>query len=167
MPRKGQTGLTPVEKDERTKILDQKVQAMLDELMARPEKDQGPDKALLKKHLSQKELGVIWKRLENARGGAPPTIEAAWNDLKKLNAKVAKQERCNTLFAFLQKKDWQQVLLSVKDKVTRSHTQTVQKDKYYWGELKQKHGLQEATDFVRKGKFREIKDFTLLFIHLL
>ena len=92
MPRKGQTGLTPEEKDERTKILDQKVQAMLDELMARPEKDQGPDKALLKKHLSQKELGVIWKRLENARGGAPTTIEAAWNDLKKLNAKVAKDK---------------------------------------------------------------------------
>ena len=127
MPRQGQKGLSLEDKAERGKEIDEKIKKMLEELMARPEGQQGPDKALLKKHLSQTEISALWKRLEGARGGAPPNVAAAWEELKSLNPKVAKQERCNTLFTFLQNKDWQQVLLQVKDTVSKTVVQKVAK----------------------------------------
>ena len=69
------------------------------------------------------------------------------------------------LLTLLQEKDWQQVLLQVKDTVSKTVVQKVAKQKFYWGELKQIHGYEEASKFVKMGKFREVKDRDILFIN--
>ena len=82
MPRKGQAGLTQEEKDERSEG-------------HRPE-DRGDAEGVKGQaqgeYFTPQEMSSVWKRLENARGSAPKTIEAAWSDLKQLKPKTAKQE---------------------------------------------------------------------------
>ena len=81
MPKKGEKGMSQADKDAATAELKQACESFAAELAKR--QDKSPDRKLLEKHFTQKQLQSLWKRLEAKRGVAPQNVKEAWDALKE------------------------------------------------------------------------------------
>ena len=129
MVRKGQRGQTKEERDCAAAALDQAIQNMLLELSTKKDQDT-PDKELLEKHFTPRQLEALWQRFAKARGRAPQTIRDAWNQLKGLGAKKKSDNHLKALTEFMKDPDsqaWTDVLLSISDEIKGSHRITKEK----------------------------------------
>ena len=153
--------MTFKERTAAAKILDDKIEEFLTALENNPNAED-PDRELLLKTFTENQLSALWKRLEQARGKEPETIEQAWQSLRKLPRKQAEAQRAVTLLKFLKDKEnpddgdkklWVDHIITCQEKITNKHTMQVINRPLYKGELEQIHGKAEAAAHIRQGKW--------------
>ena len=114
----------------------------------------------LKKYFKAAEMKALWDRLKTMRARASGDAKVAWNEIEERNQREGKrEEKDNYLAAALTEPErWQQVVISRSISLTRLDKKGSKSVGLYMGELIQKHGYQEAMDFIKKGKYKSFKD---------
>jgi len=109
----------------------------------------------LKLFFKGEEMSKLWGRLKTAMKGAVTTVRDEWDKINQLPARCGKDQKKANILAFqLALPDgWQQAVgQEVRTAGTRTSLFTKKKEKY-WGELKQKHGEEEAKWMIDTGKY--------------
>jgi hypothetical protein len=159
MPKKGEKGMPQADKDAATAELKQACELFAAELAKR--QDESPDRKLLEKHFTQKQLQSLWKRLEAKRGVAPQNVKEAWDALKEYGSE-GRQAKWAALGDFALAKmegvNWAENMITFTRTVSKTKELKKKKKTFYPGELRNKHGATEAAALIAAGTYRETKD---------
>ena len=148
-----------------------------------PMRPTSPDLKILPKFFDAKQIRCLWMRMASARSSSPLTVQKAWEELKGMTNVQQRQRETLVDYLVLPPGIWQQKLLEVTDSLRQSdkieksvrhftkgdlnmfvfRIRKIRKKKYYIskfvaGELEQIHGIQEADEFISKGKYAESED---------
>ena len=127
-------------------------------------KGKPPDFAELKNRLTDKQLIAVWMRLKTARNGCKDmSIAEAWETLHALKVGGTKLKQ-HVLCEFVMDNcdpngvHWRQRLINVKESAQEKETKKEAHIPKTKGQLIKEHGLDEATDFIRRGKYKSFVD---------
>jgi hypothetical protein len=104
------------------------------------------------------EMSKLWGKLKTQiKNSDDDSVRKKWSELKeagqRLNKNLGKTEVLTLSLCF--PKDWEKKMVSSTREISHSESKSKMKRKFYKGELIQIHGFQEATDFIKKGKYKD------------
>ena len=121
-----------------------------------------PDaKTLLRKWFSENEMSCLWGRLKRFMGTkAQASTREEWAAIEQKGHREGKQEAKNQalLLSVAMPDNWEQQWVSESTRIDNERSKASTRTRYYRGELEQLHGIQEAADFIAKGKYLETED---------
>jgi hypothetical protein len=104
------------------------------------------------------EMSKLWGKLKTQiKNSENDSVRAKWSTLKeagqRANKNLGKNEVLTLSLCF--PKDWEKKVVTSTREVSRTEAKSKTTRPYYKGELIQIHGFQEATDFIKKGKYKD------------
>ena len=120
-----------------------------------------PDKETLLKFFDKSTLITLWKRFESARGKKGLSVQQAWDDIIKEGQKKPEDKRYECLGIFISgapDNTWTSRIITVSEEISEIKKAGSKGKVYYKGELEQIHGIDEATDFINRGKYEKVTD---------
>ena len=129
---------------------------------ARSNTSELPDaKKLLRRWFTDTEMSALWARLKRFMASkAAPATKAEWAAIDKRQHREGKGDAKNNalMLSLAMPETWEQRWVSECTKVSETKEKAETRTQYHRGELEQIHGVQEAADFIAKGKYIEGED---------
>ena len=112
----------------------------------------------LKLIFSDEEMSKLWGKLKTQiKNASSDEVRKKWETVCEAGKggckNLAKNETLALALAY--PKDWEHKMVSSKRTIAQIETKAKKRVKMYKGELIQKHGFQEAMEFIQKGKFKD------------
>ena len=114
---------------------------------------------VLSEYFTKKQMNHLWKYFERKElTSATPEAKKAWTGIKATSKTKNKDNHEVLTVAIAFPNQWQRHITTITNKVSAVQEETMERKRWYKGELQVKHGHSEAQAMIDKGKYEEAED---------